>query len=72
MCVRLSHTEAESEFQTCQLREKSLTEKHLSSKIGWGWRIVDKKPQKNDLSLGGRPRPTKGCRANYDVDEINI
>jgi hypothetical protein len=35
---------------TCQLREKTLTEEHRSSRIAGGWHRVQKLPQKNDLS----------------------
>jgi hypothetical protein len=47
---------------TCQLREKTLTEKHLSSKTGWGWSIVDNKIQKNDLSRNEKKVERQGLQ----------
>jgi hypothetical protein len=35
---------------TCQLREKTLTEKHRSSKFAGGWSRVGHRTQKDDLS----------------------
>jgi hypothetical protein len=39
---------------TCQLKEKTLTEKHRSCRVAGSWRMVDNPSQKNDLSRKAR------------------
>jgi hypothetical protein len=60
-------------METCQLREKTLTEKDGTSRIGGGWRSVDNPTQKYDLSRNPkkkrRPEPTQGCRPNNNDDD---
>jgi hypothetical protein len=59
---------------TCQLREKTLTEKHRSSRIAGGWRKVDSPTQKmtcREIRKEGSPWPTQCCGATANDNDDN-
>jgi hypothetical protein len=64
---------------TCQLREKTLTEKHRSSRITGGWRRDDNATEKNDLCRNPkkkkkkRPGSSQDCGAkDDDTQNVNV